>query len=666
MAIIFVATTCGVGGALMAIDNLAQIAESLGYKNRTISTFISLISIWNFLGRVLLAGLVSEILLTRHLYSHILSNKKMTVGEGCLPAKNFPRQVITGRWFMFFAALLIEAGSGASYIFGIYSHDIKSSLGYDQSTLNLLGFFKDLGGNLGVLSGLLNEVSPPWVILLIGAIMNFGGYFMIWLAVVGKIPKPPVWQMCIYICVGANSQAFANTGALVTCVKNFPGSRGAVLGLLKGMVGLSGAIFTLFYRAFYGDDSKSLILFIGLLPTFISFVFLRTIRPMKNTNSRETEELEIRVLYRILYSLLSLAGLLMTLIIVQNVFRFTRPAYLGSASPVLLLLFVPLAVVIKEEYDILQQRRSNQMAAGLAANEAPPPSRPLELIGPKSESAPTDESSASCTSDVFSPPARGNDYTILQTLFSIDMLILFGASICGVGGTLTAVDNLGQIGHSLGYPKQSVSTAISLISIWSFLGRVVSGFCSEILLTKYKIPRPLFFAVVIFTPSAGYLLIAFAVPYSIYIASIIIGFCFGAQFTLLFAMISEIFGLKYYATLYNFGAVASPVGSYIMNVVVAGKLYDREATRQMAEEGLTRKAGEELTCNGATCFKPAFLIIVGLTLFGTAISLWLVARTWKFYQGDIYGRFRDDGAVGSGAVGDDGGGDCEMKENGGR
>lgn len=129
-----------------------------------------------------------------------------------------------------FASLLIMAAAGATYMFSLYSSDIKSVLGYDQTTLNLLSFFKDLGANVGVLSGLINEVTPPWVVLSIGAVMNFFGYFMIWLAVTQKISAPKVWQMCLYICIGANSQSFANTGSLVTCVKNFPESRGVVLG----------------------------------------------------------------------------------------------------------------------------------------------------------------------------------------------------------------------------------------------------------------------------------------------------------------------------------------------------------------------------------------------------------------------------------------------------
>lgn len=153
---------------------------------------------------------------------------------GLSDVRHLAMQIIMGRWFMVFACFLIMAAAGATYMFGLYSGEIKESLGYDQSTLNLLSFFKDLGANVGVLSGLINEVTPPWVVLSMGAVLNFFGYFMIWLAVTKRIAKPQVWQMCLYICIGANSQAFANTGALVTCVKNFPESRGAVLGILKG------------------------------------------------------------------------------------------------------------------------------------------------------------------------------------------------------------------------------------------------------------------------------------------------------------------------------------------------------------------------------------------------------------------------------------------------
>ncbi|KAI3799357.1 hypothetical protein L1987_34651 [Smallanthus sonchifolius] len=147
----------------------------------------------------------------------------------------FVVHLVRGRWSSLFASFLVMTGAGANYLFGVYSKEIKSSLGYDQTTINLLGFFKDLGSNVGVLSGLVAELTPTWFVLLLGSVMDLGGYLMIWLAFTYQISKPKVWQMCLYICIGANSQNFSNTGALMTSVSNFPESRGVVLGFVTNM-----------------------------------------------------------------------------------------------------------------------------------------------------------------------------------------------------------------------------------------------------------------------------------------------------------------------------------------------------------------------------------------------------------------------------------------------
>ncbi|ERN09847.1 hypothetical protein AMTR_s00013p00062140 [Amborella trichopoda] len=57
--LIFFSLLLGSGSSLTVIDYLGQLSQSLGYKNTDI--FVSMISIWNFLGRVG-AGYIAEVL----------------------------------------------------------------------------------------------------------------------------------------------------------------------------------------------------------------------------------------------------------------------------------------------------------------------------------------------------------------------------------------------------------------------------------------------------------------------------------------------------------------------------------------------------------------------------------------------------------------------------
>ncbi|GLJ16548.1 hypothetical protein SUGI_0283150 [Cryptomeria japonica] len=648
---------------------------------------------------------------------------------GLKEAVVFGKVVSKSRWFVLYVSFLIISFSGATYIFGLYSPAIKSALEYDQKTLNTLGFFKDLGANLGIISGLLNEVTPAWFVLAVGGVMNLTGFLLVWLSVTGRMAKPAKWQMFTYIAIGSNSQTFTNTGALVTCVKNFPQSRGIVLGILKGFAGLSGAIFTQIYHALYGNDPTSLILLIGWLPCLVCLSLMFIVRPMNPT----PEFKELNRFYYFLFIALALAGFLMVVIIIQNHINFPPVGFKLVAASVVVFLVLPLGVVAKAEWDKVQaglkppaielieagqandkedictgsspgDSGHNRIDTGLkgidpgANGSADQSSLKAEegKLGAERELSEAEQGenhqiqdTASSTPQVNFPrieknvpavynqpsklevctdkpkaqafshkrviqnlkefwcvrPKRGDDFTIPQAMVSLDMWILFIASTCGIGAALTAVDNMGQIGHALGFSLVDVSTFVSLISIWNFLGRVTSGFCSELLLQKFSLPRPVILTFVLSLACIGHLFIAFALPGSLYVASVVLGFSFGAQWPVIFAMISELFGLKYYSTLYNLVGSASPLGTYLLSVRVAGYLYDVEAIKQnKIAEGSSAQApaphGNDLLCTGVSCFRLTFIIMTLVSLSGALISGFLVVRTRDFYKGDLYAKYQ--------------------------
>ena len=100
---------------------------------------------------------------------------------------------VHNRWLVFVCAMWVQSCAGIGYLFGSISPVIKSTMGYDQRQVALLGVAKDLGDSIGFIAGSLCEVLPIWGLMLIGVVQNFVGYGVVWLVVTKKLPSLPLW-----------------------------------------------------------------------------------------------------------------------------------------------------------------------------------------------------------------------------------------------------------------------------------------------------------------------------------------------------------------------------------------------------------------------------------------------------------------------------------------
>jgi MFS family permease len=555
---------------------------------------------------------------------------------------SFVVHVARGRWTSVFASFLIMASSGATYLFPVYSDNIKRNLGYSQSMLSTLSTWNEIGSSAGILSGLVAEVTSTKFMLAVSSVTNFLGYLMIWLAVTEKIHKPEFWIMCVYMFISANSQNFATTTSVVTSVKNFPERRSMLLGLLKGYSGLSGVILAQISTAIYGDHSTSSILLAAWLPTIISLSIMYTVGE-KDIKIKQPNEL--KVFYHFLYLSAILATFLMAITISKEYVVFSRPANVGSAVALCIILLLPIVVAFRQEVFSWKQMKeppttivveSPQTVEQEQNSSADQVEEDTIIVVQEQNSS--EETQTTFFAAIFNKPKRGEDYGILQALLSIDMLIILLATSVGVGSCLTTLYNMWQIGESLQYEGKTLVVFYLLINLWNFAGRVLCGFISEKLVMKYKVPRPLMLSAVLFLSCIGLLLIAFPFKDSLFLASVIIGFTLGAQLPLVLAIISDIFGLKHFSTLFNCGQMAGQVGLYLLNMKLTGRLYDVEAMKAGGIEGL----GKPLICKGKHCFGLSFKIMAGGTFFGGLISLILATRTLEFYKSEINKRYRSD------------------------
>ncbi|KAA3459459.1 protein NUCLEAR FUSION DEFECTIVE 4-like isoform X1 [Gossypium australe] len=578
---------------------------------------------------------------------------------------------VNNRWLVFVAAMWIQSCAGIGYVFGSLSPVIKRSLNYNQRQLSKLGVAKDLGDSVGFLAGSLSEILPLWGALLVGALQNLIGYGWVWLIVTGGAPVLPLWAMCILIFVGNNGETYFNTAALVSCVQNFPKSRGPVVGILKGFAGLSGAILTQIYTMINFPDQAALIFMVAVGPAMVVVALMFIIRPVGGHRQvRPSDGLSFTFIYSVC---LLLAAYLMGVMLLEDLVDVSHTLIIIFTVILFLILVVPVVIPVKLSFsdepkdlaveEVLLPKPEQQEAGKSEQDEVifseVEDEKPKEVdLLPASErhkriaqlQAKLCQAAAEGAVRVKRRrgPHRGEDFTLMQALIKADLWLIFFSLLLGSGSGLTVIDNLGQMSQSLGYDNTHIF--VSMISIWNFLGRVGGGYFSEIIVRDYAYPRPIAMAVAQLVMAVGHVFFAMGWPGAMYIGTLLIGLGYGAHWAIVPAAASELFGLKKFGALYNFLTLANPAGSLIFSGVIASSIYDREAEKQAHQHHISPQISgstfsgmftvdEPLKCEGSICFFLTSMIMSGFCIIAGVLSLILVYRTKTVYA-NIYGKSR--------------------------
>ncbi|KAJ3674569.1 hypothetical protein LUZ60_005185 [Juncus effusus] len=527
-------------------------------------------------------------------------------------------RVRRSRWTATLAAAWIQCAVGGSYCFGVYSQALKSSQGFDQTALDRVAFFKDIGANVGIPSGLLASWAPaghrrPWLVLVAAAIQSFVGYLPIWLAVSGRIEHVSAYWICICMLIAAQSQTFFNTADVVTAVENFPDRRGTVIGIMKGFLGLSGAILVQTHRTFFDAKPSSFILVLAILPSSLALLLMYFV-DIFPTNKSDRSKCDKKFLDAFSLVALCLAGYLMLVIISESVItKMPLVAQYVIFGGLMMFVLSLVFIVVKAERD--DDKVFDEMTSG---------DERLALIETEKQDTQTSDQPSNLETLTLNPNLNLN---LIQAMGKLDFWLLFLAMSCGMGSGLATVNNVSQIGSSLNYSASESQTLISLWSIWNFLGRFSSGYISDYFLNSNSTPRPLFISLTLLIMSIGHVIISLGFKECLYIGSILVGLCYGAQWSLMPSITSEIFGLEHFGTIFNAVAVASPVGSYLLSVRVVGYFYDLEAR------------GEE-SCFGRNCFGMSFGIMAAVCAVGSGLGFALFWRCRGFYREVVVARLR--------------------------
>ena len=319
---------------------------------------------------------------------------------------------------------------------------------------------------------------------------------------------------------------------------------------------------------------------------------------------------------------------LVFIIMLQNFVRLPYWGWMLEFVILVVLLASPFVIAIKAHWEESQNfPQSYTIESGSSTNKGTTSSSYSASGGDQVEyhELPSDEGQVQGTSDDELP--QEEDKNLLQAICTLEFWMLFVIMISGLGSGLATINNMSQIGQSLGYSTIEITNMVSLWSMWNFLGRFGGGHISDYIMHRKGWPRPLLMTATLGMMVVGHLIIACGFRGNLYLGPVLVGIGYGAHWSLMPTITSEIFGVKHMGTIFNAIAAASPLGSYILSVKVVGYIYDKQAD-------------EDNFCFGIDCFMSSYFILAGVTFLTLLVALLLYFRTQSFYKQVVLRRLK--------------------------
>ncbi|GIL91142.1 hypothetical protein Vretimale_9581 [Volvox reticuliferus] len=205
-------------------------------------------------------------------------------------------------------------------------------------------------------------------------------------------------------------------------------------------------------------------------------------------------------------------------------------------------------------------------------------------------------------------------------------LLMFQFGV-GLGTGLSFLNNLGSIVVALGGQPGGQVVFVSLFSVANATGRLAGGVLSELVLRSYGTPRTLLLVAISFLTLLVVGGAAASELSDLYVVSVLAGLAFGAHWSLIPSITSDMFGLTHFGSNYTALQLGPAAGGYLLATVLTGKLYDRAA----------RSHGDQLFCIGADCYFQTWCVLGGLNLVALLGTRELYAQSAKRYRRIVRG-----------------------------
>jgi hypothetical protein len=473
---------------------------------------------------------------------------------------------------------------------------------------------------MGIPVGIFVDNKGPRIGVLFGAFLLGLGYFPLQQAY--NRGSGSMFLMCLYsFCTGfGGCCAFA--GAIKTSALNWPHHRGTATAFPLAAFGLSAFFFSVFAQfVFKGSTGDFLLLLaagtFGM--TFIGFLFLRvyphTHSPYSALPSDELTRSNSNPLIRTRSEERKIAARLQT-----------EPGKIFSSLIALFIIFK----------NILSPGSDSRAPPAPAASQPSPNHGIPEAEGVDETSSLVSKTSSQEEEEMLGLEAHKDrshrtdirGFAMLRHSQAYFLFSLMGL-LTGIG--LMTINNIGNDSTALWrHYDDSVSDTfiikrqamhVSILSVGSFVGRLLSGVGSDFLVKSLHASRTwcLFAAASVFTVAQLFAL-GIQNPYNLWLVSSLTGLAYGFLFGVFPSIVAETFGIHGLSTNWGCMTVAPIISGNIFNLFY-GMVYDAHS--------IVNEKGERICDMGKECYHKAYYVTLVAGIAACVVSL---GSIWHEHQ----------------------------------
>ncbi|EGR44262.1 uncharacterized protein TRIREDRAFT_112458 [Trichoderma reesei QM6a] len=507
------------------------------------------------------------------------------------------RDAHRGRLIATVAATVISLACGTNYVYSAWAPQFAERLRLSTTESNLIGLFGNLGMyTLGIPIGMFVDERGSRPAVLAGAFLLAIGYAPLCISFEKAAGSVPVLCFFSYLTGLGGCMAFA--GAVKTSALNWPTHRGTATAFPLAAFGLSAFFFSFVGAVFFPGSTSSFLMLLawgafGL--TFSGYFFLKVF-PRVSYQEVPSEASESQPPAR------------------QRARSMTEP---GTSSN-------PDAVNPSPGTSSRASPASDASRAAISSDTEDGDDALLHETLPLIPDVVTADiiGGASVDQDV----SHRVDIRGWKLLFCLDFWQLFAIMAILAGTGLMTINNIGNDANALWrHYNPSVDEPflvshqqihVSILSVFNFVGRLLSGIGSDYLVKSLHASRIWCLAV-----ACGIFLLAqvcalqIEMPQKLVFVSGLSGLAYGGLFGVFPSIVAETFGIRGLSQNWGFMMLAPVASGNVFNLLY-GRIYDHHS---VVEPDGTRSCDD-----GIACYRTAYAVTSTACALGLFITLYII------------------------------------------